>query len=160
MAVTIFTEPTQEPISLAEQKLHSRVTTDDDDAILAIYIKAARRSCELFQGRAYINQTLDLTLDNFPCNGIIYVPRAPLVSVTSITYVDTDGTSQTLASSEYTADTKSEPGRIYPAYGEAWPSVRDQPNAITVRFVAGYGTTKGSVPDMFRAAIILLSTNL
>ena len=157
MALTIYSEPAQEPVSLAEQKIQSRVSTDADDALLSLYITAARQNCEQFQARAYITQTWDLTLDDWPADGCIYAPRAPLASVTSITYVDDAGTTQTLSSSLYTVDTKSEPGRIYPAYGETWPSVRGQPNAITVRFVAGYGTTMQSVPARMRAAIMVLA---
>src|SRR3990167_7420015 len=68
----------------------------------------------------------------------IELPLPPLRSVTSITYVDQDGTTQTLSSTLYTVDSSSEPARITPAYGEVWPSTRDQVNAVTVRFVAGY----------------------
>jgi uncharacterized phiE125 gp8 family phage protein len=159
MAVTIFTEPTIEPVTIAEQKAHSRVSTDADDLLLAVYIAAARQNCESFQGRAYITQTIDLTLDDFPCDGIIYFPRAPLASVTSITYVDENGTTQTLSATLYTVDTKNEPGRIYPSYGNVWPIVRSQPNAVTVRAVCGYGTTTASVPARMRAAMMLLAGN-
>ena len=39
----------------------------------------------------------------------------------------------------YAVDTDSEPGLVVPAYGESWPSARDEVNAVRVRFVAGYG---------------------
>ena len=80
MALTVYAEPAIEPISLAEQKVQSRVSTDADDTLLSLYITAARQNCEDFQGRAYITQTLDLTLDEFPECGTIYVPRSPLIS--------------------------------------------------------------------------------
>lgn len=62
---------------------------------------------------------------------------------------------QTLAASEYVVDT-SNLGSIYPAYGVCWPSVRCQPNAITVRFVAGHGLNPGGIPEPLRQAILLM----
>jgi uncharacterized phiE125 gp8 family phage protein len=84
----------------------------------------------------------------------IVVPRPPLASVTSITYVDGAGATQTLSLSVYTVDTSEEPGRIRLAYGQSWPSIRDQRAAVTVRYVCGYGGP-GSVPEAAKAALKL-----
>lgn len=83
-------------------------------------------------------------LDRFP-PWEISVPKPTLQSVTSITYVDTDGATQTLPPSAYLVDSKSEPGRITPAYGLVWPTTRWQTGAVTIRFVAGYADS-ASVP--------------
>ena len=85
------------------------------------------------------------------------MPRPPLQSVTSITYVDDAGDTQTLSSSLYQVDTKSQPGRIIPAYGESWPTVRSNTlNAVTVNFVAGYGDDPEDVPAGLRHAVKFL----
>ena len=83
-------------------------------------------------------------------------PKAPLQSVSSITYVDTAGATQTLATSEYVVDGATHIGRIYSAYGATWPAVRCQPRAITVRFVCGYGGNPGDIPEPIRQAMLLL----
>lgn len=75
-----------------------------------------------------------------------FLPKPPLVSVTSITYVDTNGATQTLASDQYLVDSVSEPGRVTPAYGTLWPATRDQINAVTVSFTCGYGSA-AAVPE-------------
>ena len=167
----IVTEPTAEPITTAEAKAHLRVDIADDDTLIAALVKAARRWCEEATNRAFVTQTWDLRLDHFPGWGSwrgpyadlasveILVPISPLASVTSITYVDTDGTSQTLATAKYTVDSASEPARIVPAYGESWPDTRDVPNAVTVRFVAGYGAAT-AVPERIKAAIKLMVASL
>ncbi len=38
----------------------------------------------------------------------------------------------------------------------AWPGTYYRPNAVTVRFVCGYGTASTSIPELMRAAIKLL----
>lgn len=152
MALTLVTAPTSEPVSLAEAKEHLRVTATDEDALITSLVGSAKESAETITGRALITQTWDLSLDSFP--QVIDIPKPPLVSVTSITYIDTAGATQTLASTEYTVDTKSEPGRIVPAYGKSWPSTRDIVNAVTVRFVAGYGNAT-AVPKSIKQGMLM-----
>lgn len=148
-----------EPITLAQAKLQVRKTTDDEDALFRdILIPAARDRGELATQRQFVTRIWDLHLDDWPPCGWIDVPRAPLQGVVSITYLDTAGASQTLASSQYLVDTpageRCPRGRITPAYNVTWPTVRDQANAITVRFTAGYGDTATSVPALLRQAML------
>jgi uncharacterized phiE125 gp8 family phage protein len=154
----ITTEPTIEPITLAEAKLHLRVDHDADDVLITSLIKAARQKCEIHERRAYITQTITWKLDGFPCKFI--VPRPKLQSVTSIKYIDANGTQQTLDSSIYTVDIYSEPARIVLAYGQIWPLLRGDINSVEVIFKAGYGDTADKVPDMTKIAIKLLLTYL
>ena len=44
---------------------------------------------------------------------------------------------------------------IVPAHDATWPEVLDIPETIRVRFVAGYGTNPGDVPEAIRTAILL-----
>ena len=143
-ALSLVTAPTAEPVSLDEAKTHLRVTGNDEDLLIDALIKAARQHVEGRDGwlnRALITQTWDLFLDCFPKSSElpIVVPLPPLQSITSITYLDGAGASQTWVVTDYTVDAKSEPGRITPAYGKSYPSTRNVMNAVTVRFVAGYG---------------------
>ena len=86
------------------------------------------------------------------------VPKPPLQSITSITYVDEDGATQTLATSVYSVDAPTGPtcarGRIYPKYEQEWPTTRCEPGAVTVTFVAGYGTTGASVPARLKMGML------
>lgn len=159
-----MTAPALEPVSLADAKLHLRVDVADDDALIDQLIRAAREHAETFTHRALITSTWDLKLDAFPCDGVIWLPKPPLVSVTSITYVDTAGVSQTWSSALYTVDAPSGPmarhGRVVPVYAEVFPSTRSVVNAVTVRYVAGYGATAALaaplVPASVKAAIKIL----
>ncbi len=84
----------------------------------------------------------------YPDRAAIRVTRPPLQAVTSITYVDGSGVTQTVDPSTYDVDTDTEPGRIAPSYGNIWPIVRQQLASVQVNFVAGYGpvtTVAGAV---------------
>lgn len=97
-------------------------------------------------------QTWVQRLDWFPCE--IELRRPPVQSVTSVEYVDTAGSTQTLASSRYQLDASSAPGRLRPAYGDSWPTIRLIPNAVTITFVAGY-LTAAAVPAIAKRLILL-----
>lgn len=164
MPLVLVTPPASEPVSLKEAKEHLRVDHASDEALIASLIAAARDAVEAHTGRALVTQTWRLDLSAFPaCDGGIEIPKPPTASITSIAYTDTAGASQTLAGSEYTlvADVGPRAGvaRVVPAYGKAWPSTQDVPNAVRITFVAGYGAAS-AVPQSIRAALLLLLGDL
>ena len=145
MTLRLVTPPAIEPVTLTELKSHLRIVHNDEDAILATYLKAARMYAETtLCWRAFIEQELELTKDYFPA--MFKLPRPPLQSVTSIIYRERDGTFETIAPANYIVDTDSEPPRIVPAVDERWPSDALYPvNAVRVRYTAGYPTYYGTV---------------
>jgi uncharacterized phiE125 gp8 family phage protein len=157
MALTLVTGPTVEPISIAEAKDQCRIDITDDDVLIGSLIVAARRVAEMVLRRALITQTWDYVADAFPAGDRLVLPRAPLQSVTSITYVDSDDASDTVASGDYQVDTDSVPGRVVLKSGSTWPSVTLRvANGVTVRFVAGYGDDGDDVPQEIRQAMLLM----
>lgn len=168
MATILVAAPTQEPVSLVEAKAHCNVDINDDDGLIAGYILTARQHLEVHTRRAFATQTWDLTIDDgwpvMRVNGCwrnrIVLPRPPVQSVTSISYIDGDGATQVLASDQYKL-AKADTGEwfIEPAYGVTWPTVRREMAAITVRFVAGYGSGTGlePFPEPLRQAMLLLT---
>lgn len=154
MRLALDTAPAEEPVSLEEAKDHLRVDTTAEDAAIASWIESARVEAERASGRALVTQTWEGKLDRFPECEVIEFPRPPLQSVTSIKYIDTNGTLQTLSSSTYTVDTSGIVGRVYLNYSESWPLTRIEPNAVRIVFVAGYGGAS-DVPEPFRSWILL-----
>ena len=143
--------PTVEPVTLQDCKDWLRVDSADDDPLLTALVTMARESHEDYVRRAYITQTWALTLDRFPST--IQLWRCPVLAISSVTYVDPDGATQTLAGAKYQLDNSSEPARLVPAYNETWPTTRRVPNAVTVTFTAGYGAAATDVPDIYKTAI-------
>lgn len=152
MSLKLITAPASEPITLAEAKLHLRVDGTDEDALITALIVAARQSAEHITGRSLMPQTWELALDEF--DSAIYLPKPPLVSVTSVKYLDEDGVLQTLDPSAYLLDDYSEPAKLMPAYDTCWPSTRCQANAVTIRYQAGYADAE-SVPQEIKSWMLL-----
>ena len=126
-------------------------TNTTGDPLLSILIASARQHAETLLKRYLITQTIDLYLDCFPdCE----IKLPPIQSVTAITYTDSNGDTQTLASDQYLVDAVSTPSRIAPAYGVVWPSVRYQNNAVKIRFIAGYGSAS-AVPQCIKNWMLL-----
>lgn len=149
MALELVTAPTVEPLSLVEAKAHLRVSHDHEDALIELLIKAATAHVDGkdgFLGRALVQQTWDLVIDEFPANEV-RIPLPPLQEVLFIEYDDGDGIIQTLATDQYTVDVVSEPGWIVPG-SSGWPTTFDGINAVRIRFVAGYESTADSPPDL------------
>lgn len=165
--LTLTSAPASEPVTVAELREWCRVDSEAHDAVLTGLGKAARDLVEKTTGRALVTQTWRLSLDGFPWPGgwqilrnpsvwpdprTIRLPKAPLQSVSSITYTDMSGNSQTLASTVYDVDATTDPGRITLALGQVWPVTRPKPGAVLITFVAGYGAAT-AVPDMLKTAI-------
>ena len=165
MALTLVTDSTEEPVSLDELKAHLRIDFADDDAYLAGCITAARSWVEGQTKRNILVKTWDYSIDyEWPWSGYshrIDLPLNPVKSISgtspevfSITYVDIDGVSQTLAQSQYTLVNRQHHSYIVPAYDVEWPTVRCVPNAITVRFQAGDGD---NIPQPLHRAMMILA---
>ena len=162
------TPPTVEPLSLAEAKAHLRIDIADDETLISSRIKAATKEAQVATNRQFIAATWQLKLDSFPvagepsmvidAEGSIRLPRAPVTTASgvSISYIDSNGASQTLATTVYGVDIATEPGRVFLLYNQTWPSTRGQKRAVTITYQAGYGSTSTSVPEEARALIGLM----
>jgi uncharacterized phiE125 gp8 family phage protein len=153
-SLTRTVEPTVEPVSLAEAKRHANVVATDDDTLISALLQAAREQVESDASRALVTQTWRLKLHSFFAD-LIELPRPPLVSVSSIVYLDQDNVSQTLPAAYYRVDADRSPGVIWRDADYTWPTISDQPNAVTITYVAGYGAA-AAVPARAKQAILLL----
>jgi uncharacterized phiE125 gp8 family phage protein len=155
----IFTEPAEEPISFDEAKDHLNLTSQTKDNYVDSLIKVARRMVERYLQRALITQTWDLYLPDWrDCIDLHY---PPLISITSVVYKNLLGADTTLTHGNYmhvvTADT---PGKLIRKYGVTFPQVEyGNPDAIKIRYVAGYGSSE-SVPEDIKHAMKLILTDL
>lgn len=154
MTLKLVTAPSTYPITTAAAKLHLRVDASDEDTLIDALITAATEMAEQHTGRAIMQQTWQLTLDEFP--EYFELTRVPVQSITSITYVDTAGATQTLSNTQYAlAQDDFGFARIDPTYDAVWPDTRLQPGAVTVIFVCGYASAS-VVPESIKQWIKLM----
>lgn len=149
----LVTGPTAEPVPLGVARAHCKIDGSDDDAVLTTYILAARTYVERITGRALMTQTWRMTVDEFP-EYSLELPLSPVASVSSVTYLDAAGATQTVSAATYVVDTSSVPARLALADGAAWPTPAVRPGAVSITFVAG--GTLAEVPEPLRQAIVLL----
>jgi len=135
MNIVVVTPPPFEPLSVAEVYEHLRWDADTDsdsppnvtyplqDTITG-YIITARQYAESYTRRAFVRQTLRITLPAFPSTNIrfsdyddptdwfrrpgkIELKRPPYIALVSVKYLDSNEALQTLAPSNYYVDDAS-----------------------------------------------------
>ena len=162
--LNLKTAPESEPIELDELKAHLRDKgIDEDNYLSSVIIPSARASVEAALSRALITQTWEWVWDGgFPATGRLKFPLPPLQSVEAVKYIDTDGTTQTWASSNYTVETRGEFGRLWLADGIAWPTdlKLSQPGVAWIEFIAGYGDEPDTVPGGIRNLVLMMAAHL
>jgi len=149
---TVYTDNIADA-SLGAQAPSVNSTADPE---LVSWIQAAREQGETFTRRRWIEQTIDWKPEPPPCGSeILRFPFGNVTAVTSISYVDTAGDTQTFTNyrTDLPAGPKCTRGRIEPAYGYTWPSTRDVIGAMTIRVTAGYGSARSSVPESLKTGM-------
>jgi hypothetical protein len=179
----LITPPDDEPVTLdeAKQQLGLDLPTWDDK--VELLVGAARRYLENNLRRGLVTQTWEVVESHFPFSSACWAsaslvfPRCEhhrcrpgdrfpslelkkgnISSVTSVKYIDLAGVEQTLDPSVYSLDKASVPGRLHLAYGQSWPDVRPQWDAVKVRYVVGWG--QADVPLDLKQALLLLVSQM
>lgn len=151
--------PAEPLVSLEVAKRQLDVEHDEDDANIAVLITAVTDHLDGYAGvlgRALVAQTWRLCLRHFPFGRFsrLELPLPPLISVTSIHYVDTAGVDQLVDPADYQV-IDGPKAAVEPVWGKFWPPVRRQARAVTVKYVCGYGAA-AAVPGPFVQAALLL----
>lgn len=141
--MSLITQPTVEPITLAEAKSHLIVEHDDDNTLISLLIKSARQHVETVTRTSLIRQQHRLYLDKFKN---VTLPFGPVQNIQQVQYVDENGDTQTLASTVYELDDEND--KFLLAYDKSWPSTRNKVNAVWIDYWAGYFDSTESPIDL------------
>ena len=171
--------PATEPLTLGEMKTHLRVDYAADDSLILELIAAARQAAEQYTGRAFITRSYSLYMDSWPASGrrqwwdglregaavttedsAVFLPCAPLSSVTRINVYGENGVAAEYAATNYFSDTVGAPGRIVLKDGASAPAPGRVANGIEIQFVAGYGTSSSNVPSALRQGMRQIVSHL
>lgn len=152
----------EEPVSVAEAKLHCRVDGSDEDAWFTRSIAAARKLCEHYAERTIAKTTLEGVCESFPAGGLILprgpVHRATLASAPSsivVTYRDANGATQTLGAGVYAVDDSdgTDAQLVLASSSQAWPATDGRFDAVKVTYAAGWD--QASVPEPIKHAVLM-----
>lgn len=157
MNTSLITPPETLPVSLSEAKNMLKLDDDltEDDALISGLIRAGVEYAETFQNRRFITQAWNLYLPWFPSCDIIELPYAPLKSVSFIQYIHWNNDTVTLPASDYEVSLTGVVGKVQSVFGKSFPVARDTFEAVTIRFICGYGDDPADVPEITRLAILL-----
>ncbi len=135
------------------------------DPEITALISAARRQAESYTGAGIVSQQWTVTLDGFPSD-VIPLPRGPVISLDSITYLGTDGESVVIINDEEAdpptalsdlavLDQSTLSANVSLVHGATWPETASQKGAVAIKVTIGYGTGSTDVPADIKAAILL-----
>ena len=150
----VSTGPAAEPVSTADMKAYLRVRTASQNDLVDSLVKSARAWAEGYTRRAFIDQTIKLSLDRVPRQRELELPRPPLSSVTEVRwFADGDAVGTVFANTKYLVSTERLIGRITLERGESWPTNIRVADGLVVTYVAGYGAAAANVPADIVTAI-------
>lgn len=154
--------PEQEPVTLAEAKKQCGIALElnfHDDDVQRI-ISAAREQIENDTGLVCYTGAYTWNLTEWPYESWFEIRAIrPVTSITSITYVDGSGVTQTWSSANYVLETSTVVPLVRLAYGVSWPGdYRGDINGITVTMAAGYATV-AAVPQRVKQACLYLTNH-
>lgn len=159
MPIEVVSVVAGDVVSLEEVKQYVQVPTAEDNSLLQTLVRSSVLETQRLTGRKLLTTTCNLWLAQFPNNNEpISIPFPPLLTIVEITYIDSDGITQTLASADFFADPKSSPGRVLLTDSAAWPGtqkvgIAGHPHPVKVKFTCGYGTQSNQIPDDFRTIV-------
>lgn len=172
MSLKLIEAPTADPFDIGE--FRAQVLSDSGPFQESRAIGMLKGQAEEIEGSECYIQLItaqyELRMEQFPFCRHIEIPRPPLQSVDSITYIDTDGVEQTFGTFEgspeeaveYGVELSDAPefGRIYLRSGYSWPSALCQPSAVRIRFTCGFGDSCEDIPENIKNWIYVKAASL
>jgi uncharacterized phiE125 gp8 family phage protein len=170
MRIDLITAATAWPVDVDTAKAVARVSSAAEDALVDGWIRSATSRVQALTDRQLITATFELVLDSFSDwswlrkeePDRIELRPAPLGTVTSVKYLDTNGVEQTLVvDTDYYVITPAAisatclAGAVCLMPSMSWPSTQaDRRDTVKIRFSAGYGSAATAVPEQLRDAVL------
>jgi uncharacterized phiE125 gp8 family phage protein len=141
-------------LSADDIRTHRRKDATEEDTLLERLSDAAEEEVEAYTWRKLLTQTWDQYYDGFADPLYLRFPPLHSSGVTSVTYTDTNGDTQTLSTNVYEVAEEDGIAVVRRKYSQNWPSTQSHEDVVTVRFVCGYGEAS-AVPERIKLAIRL-----
>jgi uncharacterized phiE125 gp8 family phage protein len=135
--------PASEPLTLSETKLYLRVDHPDEDSFIADLVTSARMVAEHWMKRSLITQTWKLAYDDY-IDDDVYLPMGPVASVSHITVVNRDESSELVDPDLYSLNA---------ARNMIRPESTLLGYRIEITYVAGYGNAS-NVPRPIKQGML------
>jgi uncharacterized phiE125 gp8 family phage protein len=159
--------PTVLAVDLAVAKANLRIDGSDMDALVTLWLRGIIASLEHEIGQCLMEQTWEVRLPGFPsipCWRVgqrvassvadeIRLPH-PVMAVTSVKYLGTDGAEQVLGEGAYRLNASRFASTLSPARGASWPATAEDDAAVVIEVQCGYGDTPDKTPENVQLYIL------
>jgi uncharacterized phiE125 gp8 family phage protein len=158
MTPILLSGPVVEPVTLAQMRLHLRLTTTDEDESIGRMITAARLMVEAQSRRLLLEQSWRLVLHQWPQDKAIKLPLAPIMTIDAIRIFNAADQPALLPQNQIVLD-RSGPGVNLILTGTLPQPGRDW-SGIEIDLKAGYGSVPDAVPMLLRHAVQMYASYL
>jgi uncharacterized phiE125 gp8 family phage protein len=155
--VVVAQRPSALPISLEKIKARLAIDHNDHDDMIGDLIKGAVALIDGPSGIgiALMRQSWRKSMDYL--GNCITLPGWPIKAISSVTYLDENGTQQTLSPLLYQVDLDQEPVRILPAWNASWPNSRKIQGSVKVTYALGEESPTDIPADLIDAVAMLVA---
>lgn len=150
MSSMLLTPPATEPWSLDEAKGFLRIEHDDDDAVIASLISAARGQIEAETRRCLIAQTWRVVRDGWPDDGRIALRLAPLRGIVAARVFDAAGIAITIDTGRFVIDKTAS---VIASRPTSLPQPGRACAGIELDVEIGFGPNAADIPQVLRHAV-------
>ena len=156
-ALRLIEPPDEDVLSLEQARRNCSVDGDEHDEALVELIREARNYCEEQTDVCLLTATWEMTFDRFPKGAKpLELPRWPAQSIVSVLYTDPAGDEQEITAQSLVLRIDDlGRGRLARAAWQAWPVTLYTPDAVRIRFKAGW-TQPEQVPAVWTRAQLML----
>lgn len=150
--LVLQTAATDVPVSSAEAAAWLRETDSSRDAVIADLVDSAVEILQKEHWTQFCTATFDQYFDDWP-SSFFLLRKHPVITVSSVKYIDLDGTEQTVSTDTWEQADEHGRGIVRLKYDQDWPSdLRGHPDDIVIRYTSGYGSS-ASVPVPIKHAL-------
>lgn len=153
MTMIRTTAPAVTPVTIEDARAALRVDGTDLDTQITIWLKGITADLEHETGQCVMEQGWEVRLPCFPVDGVIKLPH-PAMSITSVSYLDTVGTTKVLDAAAYRLNVARYASTLTPARGASWPATAEDAAAVTVVLKCGYGDAPAATPEEIQLYIL------
>ena len=156
MSAVLLAGPAAEPWTVAELKAFLRVDHDNDDAVIASLLAAARAQIEALTRCALITQRWRLVSDAWPRDGRLRLRIGPLRELIAARVYDVDGAAHALDLGRFVLDPVA---GVIAAPGWSLPQPGRSVGGIELDVALGFGDAANDVPELLRHAVRTLAAH-
>jgi uncharacterized phiE125 gp8 family phage protein len=158
MTPILLSGPVVEPVTLAQMRLHLRITHTDEDESITRMITVARMRVEAQSRRLLIEQRWRLVLHSWPQNNVLRLPLSPIIAVEAVRVFNALDQPSSVPLAQIVLDRSAPSVNLIvtgtlPQPGREW-------NGIEIDLKAGYGAVAEAVPMLLRHAVQMYSAYL